>query len=532
MSRTGHIVYNGWSAMPLGWQLYLGALFIKLFGFSFAAVRISILTVSIVTVALMQRLFVRFGISEWNATIATLTIGLSPLFLPLAFSFMSDVPGFFCLAICLYGCVRAVEAETDRAALGWLAFAAISNVAGGTARQIVWLGALVIVPSTAWWMRRRKNALVAGTALWLLSAGAIAACMHWFSAQPYTVSESLLTKSLGWEWLVEIRSVIVRNLLAICGFLLPILIAFLLRYPFGNRRARVRAAAAGGLYVAAVIFLVARHRPVYWLAPFTDNYITEKGLLDVTGILGQHPGGFPFGVRVALTALTFAAAIGFLLCVWNARDEVRGTENHARKVNFPISWNAVFTMLAPFALAYFLLLVTRSNVYDRYLLPLLFVALVFVLRFYEQEISDRLPLSSVALMIVFAAYGVMAMHDLFATDRARLKAANEVAAAGVARTEIEAGLEYDAWTQLETAGYVNNRRINNPAGIYQRRKRPANVSAVCYEWFLDLTPTVQPRYALSYDQSTCYTPSQFGAVSYTAWLSPHHREIYVQKVPR
>ena len=27
LAQTGHIVYNGWGAMMLGWQLYLGALF-------------------------------------------------------------------------------------------------------------------------------------------------------------------------------------------------------------------------------------------------------------------------------------------------------------------------------------------------------------------------------------------------------------------------------------------------------------------------------------------------------------------------
>lgn len=39
LATTGHIVYNGWAGPMLGWQLYLGAAFIKLFGFSFPTVR-------------------------------------------------------------------------------------------------------------------------------------------------------------------------------------------------------------------------------------------------------------------------------------------------------------------------------------------------------------------------------------------------------------------------------------------------------------------------------------------------------------
>lgn len=133
VANTGHIVYNGFAEPMLGWQLYLGALFIKLFGFSFTAVRASILLVAIGVIALTQRLFVRFGITAWNSAIATLTIALSPVFLFLSFSYMLDMAGLFCIMLCLYGCVRAIQADTAKATMGWLAFAALSNILGGTA---------------------------------------------------------------------------------------------------------------------------------------------------------------------------------------------------------------------------------------------------------------------------------------------------------------------------------------------------------------------------------------------------------------
>src|ERR1039458_2306915 len=64
LAESGHIVYNGWSTAMLGWQLYLGALFVKLFGFTFTVVRSSILLVSMATAFLVQRTFVRAGRSE------------------------------------------------------------------------------------------------------------------------------------------------------------------------------------------------------------------------------------------------------------------------------------------------------------------------------------------------------------------------------------------------------------------------------------------------------------------------------------
>lgn len=71
LAQTGHIVYNGWATAILGWQLYLGAAFIKLFGFSFNVKRLSMLPVAMLTAFLSQRSMVRAGLSERNATLGT-----------------------------------------------------------------------------------------------------------------------------------------------------------------------------------------------------------------------------------------------------------------------------------------------------------------------------------------------------------------------------------------------------------------------------------------------------------------------------
>ena len=67
--------------------------------------------------------------------LGALTVGLSPIFLPMAASYMTDVAGLFVIVLCLYLCQRAVAAQSDRATVLWLCCAAASNVAGGTVRQ-------------------------------------------------------------------------------------------------------------------------------------------------------------------------------------------------------------------------------------------------------------------------------------------------------------------------------------------------------------------------------------------------------------
>ncbi len=98
-AQTGHFVYNGWATAMLGWQILWGCLFIHLFGFSFTAARLSIFVIAVISLLLFHAVQLRFGISARNAVIGTLALGLSPLFMPLAASFMSDIPGVFVILL-------------------------------------------------------------------------------------------------------------------------------------------------------------------------------------------------------------------------------------------------------------------------------------------------------------------------------------------------------------------------------------------------------------------------------------------------
>ena len=191
-ARTGHIIYNGWATAMLGWVIPWGALFIKLFGFSFTAVRLSTLPLAMASVYLFHASLVRFGITARNAVVGALTLGLSPLFLPLAASYMTDVAGLFCILVCLYLCQRALAAHSDRTAILWLACASLTNIAGGTVRQIAWLGTLVMVPSTAWLLRKRAGVKRMAFLLWIASVVSVLTCMHWFERQPYALPEKII----------------------------------------------------------------------------------------------------------------------------------------------------------------------------------------------------------------------------------------------------------------------------------------------------------------------------------------------------
>ena len=514
LADTGHVVYNGWATAMLGWQVYLGALLIKLFGFSFTVARASIVLVGMATAALLQRLLVRVGLTEWNATWATLTLSLSPLMLPLTVSFMTDVPGFFVILVCFYGCLRAVQAQSDQAAVRWLIFAALSNAVGGTVRQIAWLGVLVMVPCTAWVIRRRREALLAGAALCGLSAVFIGACMYWFKRQPYSVSEPLFAG-------IHFRS---HKYQAILLFLLPVLIAFVARYPIRERWARMQAGAVIlAIGVVAVLWVALWPREFhlgsqFLMAPFADGEVTTKGF-ELGGFPGDRPDVLTMPVRLALTILTYSAFLAFLLSLANVSrfEKLSNGQLPTAGPGEEVSTQTLLTVLGPFTAAYLTLMVTRAAVFERYFLPLLFVLLVFLLRFYQTRIALRLPALTCVFVMVFGVYGVVALHDVLAASRAALEAADKLRTAGIPRTEIRAGFQYDAWTQIEQTGYL-------------LPKQPWHTPPECVSWWEKYTPAIHGRYQLSYSPS-CFPESAFSPVEYRTWLAPHQQKIYILRLP-
>ena len=197
LAATGHLAYNGWVSAMLGWQLYLAAALIKLFGFSFTTVRMSGLLISMALGMILERTLVRAGVTERNATIGTLAFVLSPLYLMLSVTFMSDVPGsspslFAFTAASADSNPRTIVPRLD----GYVSPSSPTPFCG-TSRQTAWLGVLVMVPSALWLLRARRRVLLAGAAATVAGAIFIFGCMLWFRYQPYTIpsTDHLLVKS-------------------------------------------------------------------------------------------------------------------------------------------------------------------------------------------------------------------------------------------------------------------------------------------------------------------------------------------------
>ena len=532
-ARTGHFVFNGWATAMLGWQVVWGALFIKLFGFSFTVVRLSAWLVALASVFLFHQILLRFGVAPRDAVFGTLTLGISPIFLPLAASYMTDVPGLFVILVCIYMCQRAVAARSDRAALLWLCSAALINVAGGTVRQIAWLGALVMVPSTAWLLRNRRAILPAGILLWAASVAGVFACMYWFSRQPYSESEAgIVGVPIHPTMFLRLALTLVRTLLCLLFALLPLLVAWL---PGARRlglRSRVRIAAYMPAAMAIYIFLGFRGLLEGNILPWISHILMQSGMAPAPGsiMLGSAPAIFPVWARIALSLIVIMTALIFTEKLLSGRP-LRRTSAFADKNS---SWRDAAWILGPYAISYLVLLLPRGIhglIFDRYLLGLMIVAIPALLKLYEQQFSAQLTGLSWFVLALFALCTVAATHDWFALNRARVAAAAEIRASGTPRTSIQGGLEYDGWTQIQDGGHANSPFVRVPDGAYDPNVQPLPLAPACRLGYTSFDPRVKPKYFLTLDRMDCLAPSNFPAMEYRAWLPPFHRTVFIQQSP-
>jgi len=121
--ENGQFRLLGWGTMTLVTQVLWGALWVKLFGFSFEVLRFSTIFLGLVALAGCYFLILNLGKQAWIALAGTFVLMANPLFLVLTNSFMTDVP-FLALSVwSAYFLLRAIEEDSIRHLFKGMCFA-------------------------------------------------------------------------------------------------------------------------------------------------------------------------------------------------------------------------------------------------------------------------------------------------------------------------------------------------------------------------------------------------------------------------
>jgi 4-amino-4-deoxy-L-arabinose transferase-like glycosyltransferase len=532
LAETGRFAYNGWPTAMLGIQVWWGAVWVWLFGFSFTLVRLSALPLALGAVALVYLLARRARLSPHDSLFAAMLTALSTLFLPLAPTFMTDIPGFFFLLACLYGFARAADAADEvpsrsTQAVTWLAIGTLCGVLGGTIRQPVWFApiacAAVLCMRHAGGLSQfdRRVFRLASLLCGMIGMAALVVGTRWFSQQPYAIPTKLPTL----EAISQFSGAsIVRDAMTVateCA--LKVLPAVLFCLPWVVEHVAVGLRMRWGRIMA---IMTAAAMVVVLACTMTRSCEGPLGLLGGS----WRPTGH--AVHDAGVGLIRCGVLGLVVSLAGAATVALGRASAmpAAAWRLPAAGVMPLAYLVPYAASLLLVSQTTDGIYPRYYLPFL-PALTCVLLFLTRPSpaeghvgDDRRSVLGWLLVGFFALRGIAIVHDEFADTRTRLAAIDILQKQGVPRDRITSKWVIDGWEQIERAGYVNDPRIQVPADAYR--------ADVPYDYpdpkFRDQFPALRPDFMVVDEREiTPGDSNDFPRFPFTAWWRPPYRRTIV-----
>jgi hypothetical protein len=242
------------------------------------------------------------------------------------------------------------------------------------------------------------------------------------------------------------------------------------------------------------------------------NIFTPKGLLDCTPIFGNRPVLLDRHAQLLITALADAGVAACILHLLARRPALLRSAASQGMAQTPSS-RQLAVLLGPFTLAYLASLCVNGafhNIFDRYALVLVFLATLILLRVIQDTVPSRIALVGFAPLILIAIYELQAAH--------------------IPSNVIDGGFEFNAWTQIERTGRVNDAHLMSPA---DNAKIDAFYSTPhpCSPFNVYLFPDLHARYSLSYGPRTCGEATAFAPVVYRRWLGRQSVPIYIVSHP-
>lgn len=428
----------------------------KIFGFSYTVLRAVGFFWAVLASFALYGSCRELRLKPAAALLLTLCFAANPLFLCLAFSFMTDTPAIALTLLYAYFLLQGLSKQKESS----LILAGVSLVAATLVRQN--LGFLAIVNAAlllCYWLRKKHSwALLVGLVLaplavgyladkWMLSTNDFTSLYVWYKGMVgKQISQLLHTPGKIMPSLLQIAG----ELLVYLGlFALPALACFL---PFFGKLFRNKATINPLFPVSSIAivvyslcrFIIGENR---WM-PFGQNLLRLPELGAHT-ILGINQAALTNKWRANLTWVSGVAGfmLGTLLMDTVAKTCLNLWRTMRCQELSPRRFGAALCALAAVLLFLFqftfnVLQSSFSDIDRYYLFPFLAATMCLALawRWHRVRLTALL---AVPLLIVIASYSLAATHDMMAWNRARWTAIERLEAQGVNFKQIDGGAEYN-----------------------------------------------------------------------------------------
>ena len=433
-------------------QVFWGALFCLPFGFSFTALRLSTLSISLIGIFAVYGLLREIKASQAIAFLGALVVATNAIYFELSNTFMTDVPFFAFTMLSLLFLLRGIRRETKLELLIGFSLACVATFI----RQI---GIIIPLSFGITYLVKNgigKNTLRTAVLPATVVVGGLIAYQMWLHS---TLGLPAHHNTWSYELLVSlkapIRSVIIdfgrrgAGAMVYLGlFLLPFLIGVI---PHQWKSVSTRE----GLRIIWISsgFLVVLIGGLLWkkeLMPFSGNILFDIGLgpptlRDVSVLRLPHLPSAPKTLWLLITVAGVIGAAALLQSLCSALFQLSRCRKNAESL--ATKWPVVLIISA---CALYFVPLGLLGFYDRYLL--FFLPLLMMLTIVTSRSSVQLHVSRlsafilVALLAVYGAFTVGATHDYLSWNRARWSALRYLTEeAHISYKRIDGGYEFNGW---------------------------------------------------------------------------------------
>lgn len=441
-------------------HILAGAAVCNFTGFSYEVLRLVGFAWAIAASFFMYGASRELRVSKSMSAFLTLCFSANPIFLCLAFSFMTDTPAIALTLAYLFFLLKGIRTDNR---LFYLA-SALSLIAGTCVRQNLGLMAVINVCIFAVFALRKKFSPTFFVGLVILPAVTAYAADKWMLSTNDFNSLYVWYKGMASAQIahmIHAPSRLIPPLIQIAGeicaylglFFLPVLALFLptIANLFSGRRDAGINPAWPTVSAAAIVFsfckfILAENR---WM-PFNQNILRIPAVGAHT-ILGINHAALSMKWKQALTWVSAFAGFVFMtlmldclyrtvLLLWR---QTFGTRSFPKGFRFALSAASVF-LLFLFQFAFTSLQSTFSDLDRYYLFPGLAAILALGLSLkYHRVVGKKMMLIAMPLFLLLFAYSTSATQDMMSWNRARWQAISALEQQGVPYEKIEGGAEYN-----------------------------------------------------------------------------------------
>jgi 4-amino-4-deoxy-L-arabinose transferase-like glycosyltransferase len=534
--KTGELRILDWAAPSLLTHALWGAAALRLLGDSAVSLRCGTLCFAWLALFSLYGLARRAAFPPFAAVVATLLLGLSPWFVNLSFTYMTDVPFLAMMLLALLVFSHALRPGPARPLLLFLCGALLG--AAALTRQFAIITtpafavALLLDARSRHGPRWKAAAAWDGVALFLPVFLLYAPFQFWYShVHGPTLANRETFQRMGEvrPWHVLVNGLSVLHYAGL--WLFPLALSLLLRGRFAEvvtRRTVCRGLPVVGGFAVIVplaffildhVYAKNLHRPdsaLQPLMPYLGNitYLAGVGPPTLTDVYyGQAPLTHPaplLGVLLTLMSTVGALfAAGIAATAW---DRARGTATESGAL--PIDEerrkrHGVLVLLCTFGGIYLVwLLCTGTFCFDRYLLPFLpVVVLVGV----DAVPADIIKSRAVVLCLVLCGLcSVAGTREYLSWNGAREKAVRDLHAQGVPDGDVDGGFE-----------------VNGPRHFQSFLKQTGKLVSGDDDFWVKQAP-----YRISFWPARAPGCTTLGRFPYWTWPGGGDPAIYVVHCPR